>query len=120
MWHDRGMKRTAEDDQKLADQLGHFKQLRKVAGMLSFLHDNGCDRDKAGNRQLHFDDYVLLVLLWMFNPIIDSLNTLQRLAGLEEVQKKLGIKRFSVGSFSESCRVFDPALLKEVVGQLFK
>jgi hypothetical protein len=86
--------------------------------MLSFLHNNGCDRDKAGNRELHFDDYVLLVLLWMFNPIIDSLNTLQRLAGLEEVQKKLGIKRFSVGSFSESCRVFEPALLKEVVEQL--
>jgi hypothetical protein len=120
VWHDRGMKRTAEDDQKLAGQLGHFKQLRKVAEMLWFLHDNGCDRDKAGNRELHFDDYVLLVLLWMFNPIIDSLNTLQRLAGLEEVQKKLGIKRFSVGSFSESCRVFDPSLLKVVVGQLFK
>ena len=31
------MARTAEDDQKLAAQLGHFKQLRKVAGMLSFL-----------------------------------------------------------------------------------
>jgi hypothetical protein len=120
MWHDQGMKRTAEEDQKLAGQLGHFKQLRKVAGMLWFLHDNGCDRDKAGNRELHFDDYVLLVLLWMFNPIIDSLNTLQRLAGLEEVQKKLGIKRFSMGSFSESCRMFEPALLKEVVGQLFK
>jgi hypothetical protein len=114
------MARTAEDDQKLAAQLGHFKQLRRVAGLLSFLHDNGCDRDKAGNRELHFDDYVLLVLLWMFNPIVDSLNTLQRLAGLEEVQKKLGIKRFSMGSFSESCRVFEPSLLKVVVGQLSK
>jgi hypothetical protein len=114
------MKRSAEDDQKLAAQLGHFKQLRKVAGMLSFLHDNGCERDKAGNRELHFDDYVLLILLWMFNPIIDSLNTLRRLAGLEEVQKRLGIKRFSMGSFSESCRVFDPARLKEVVDQLAK
>ena len=112
------MKRTAEDDQKLVAQLGHFKQLRKVAGMLSFLHNNGCERDKAGNRELHFDDYVLLILLWMFNPIIDSLNTLQRLAGLEEVRKKLGIKRFSMGSFSESCRVFDPSLLKQVVEQL--
>ena len=92
------MARTAEDDQKLAAQLGHFKQLRKVAAMLSFLHDNGCERDKAGNRQLHFDDYVLLILLWMFNPLIDSLATLQRLAGLEEVRKKLGIKPFSLGS----------------------
>jgi hypothetical protein len=57
-----------DEDQKLIAQLGHFKQLRKVAQLLSSLHDNGCVRDKAANRELHFDDYVLLILLWMFNP----------------------------------------------------
>src|SRR5690349_19799528 len=112
------MARTPEDDRQLAARLGHFKQLRKVAGMLAFLHDSGCARDKAGNRELHFDDYVLLVLLWMFNPMIDSLATLRRVAGLEQVEKKLGIKRFSMGSFSESCRVFEPSQLKAVVEQL--
>lgn len=112
------MPRSRDDDLKLARQLGHFKQLRKVAGLLSFLHSAGCRRDKAHNRELHFDDYVLLILLWMFNPLIDSLTTLQRVAGLEEVQKKLGIKRFSMGSFSESCRVFDPSMLRGVVEQL--
>jgi hypothetical protein len=110
--------RTRDDDDKLAAQLGHFKLLRKLAGLLSFLHDNGCDRDTAGNRELHFNDYVLLMLLWMFNPLIDSLSTLRRLADLEEVQKKLGIRRFSMGSFSESCRVFEPAMLQQVVEQL--
>jgi Transposase DDE domain len=109
---------TPEDDKKLVAKLGHFKQLRKVAGMLSFLHDNGCDRDKAGNRELHFDDYVLLMLLWMFNPAIDSMRALQRVAGLEEVQEKLNINSFSLGSFSESCRQFDPSMLKSVVEQL--
>ena len=112
------MARTAEDDQKLAAQLGHFKKLRKVAELLSFLHHAGCDRDKAGNRQLHYDDYVLLVLLWMFNPMIDSLRTLLRLAALPQVQEKLGIRRCSLGSFSESCRAFDPAMLQTVVEQL--
>jgi hypothetical protein len=112
--------RSKDDDLELAKRLGHFKQLRKIAGLLGVLHDNGCDRDKAGNRELHFDDYVLLILLWMFNPMIDSLTTLQRLAGLEEVQKKLKIKRFSMGSFSESCRVFDPSMLQGVVEQLAK
>ena len=58
------MASTSDDDKKLVAKLGHFKQLRKVAGMLSFLHDNGCDRDNAANRDLHFDDYVLLILLW--------------------------------------------------------
>lgn len=100
------------------DDLRGFKQLRRVAELLSHLHASGCERDKAGNRELHFDDYVLLVLLYLFNPMIDSMRSLQRIAALPEVQKRLGIKRFSLGSFSESCRVFDPAMLQQVVDQL--
>jgi hypothetical protein len=100
------------------DQLRGFKQLQRVAGLLSHLHQAGCDRDKAGNRQLHYDDYVLLILLYLFNPLIDSLRTLQKVAELPEVQTKLGIQRFSLGSFSESCRVFDPSRLRQVVEQL--
>src|SRR3954454_426898 len=100
------------------DDLRGFKQLRRVAGLLSFLHDNGCGRDTAGNRELHFDDYVLLLLLYLFNPLIDSMRTLQKVAELPEVRKRPGVKRFSLGSFSESCRVFDPAMLRQVVGQL--
>ncbi len=114
------MARTAEDDQKLVAELGHFKKLRKVAELLSFLHKAGCERDKAGNRQLHYDDYVLLVLLWMFNPMIDSMRTLLRISALPQVQKKLGIRRCSLGSFSESCRVFDPSMLQQVIEQLAK
>jgi hypothetical protein len=109
---------SKQQDLQLAAQLKHFKQLRKVAGLLSFLHEVGCERDKAGNRQLHFDDYVLLILLWMFNPLIDSLTMLQRVADLQEVRKKLKIRRFSMGSFSESCRSFEPEMLKAVVDQL--
>lgn len=45
------------------DDLRGFKQLRRVTELLSSLHDVGCARDKAGNRELHFDDYVMLVLL---------------------------------------------------------
>lgn len=120
MWHSARMADDVEDKEarELMKKLGHFKQLRRVAGLLSFLHDNGCDRDGAGNRQLHFDDYVMLCLLWMFNPLIDSMRMLQRVANLEEFQAKMGIERFSLGSFSESCRVFEPSLLKQVVEQL--
>ena len=100
------------------DDLRGFKQLRRVAGLLAHLHEGGCGRDRAGNRELHFDDYVLLVLLYLFNPLIDSMRTLQQVAELPEVQKRLGVKRFSLGSFSESCRVFEPAMLRGVVEQL--
>ena len=54
----------------------------------------------------------------MFNPALDGMRALQRVSGVEEVQKKLNIKRFSLGSFSESCRQFEPSLLKGVVEQL--
>jgi hypothetical protein len=100
------------------DQLRGFKQLRRIAGLLGHLHHAGCGRDKAGNRELHFDDYVLLVLLYLFNPMIDSMRTLQRVADLPEVRRRLGVKRFSLGSFSESCRVFEPQMLQAVVDQL--
>ena len=103
-----------------AEQLQGFKQLRRVAGLLSKLHQCGCGRDRAGNRELHFDDYVLLILLYLFNPLIDSMRTLQSVAELPEVQKRLGVKRFSLGSFSESCRAFDPAMLQEVVNKLYQ
>src|SRR3954467_15178517 len=117
MTHDGCVAETTPSELTLADIRG-FKQLRRVAGLLSFLHDNGCGRDRAGNRELHFDDYVLLVLLYLFNPLIDSMRTLQKVAELPEVRKRLGIKRFSLGSFSESCRVFDPAMLQSVIDQL--
>ncbi len=108
---------TASSDLGIKDVRG-FKQLRRVAGLLSFLHESGCGRDTAGNRELHFDDYVLLVLLYLFNPLIDSMRTLREVADLPEMRKRLGVKRFSLGSFSESCRVFEPGQLQQVVDRL--
>lgn len=109
---------NAGDTTVTFDQLRGLKSLSHVAGLLSFLHEQGCARDTAGNRQLHFDDYVLLVLLYLFNPMIDSMRILQKVAELPELRKRLGIERFSLGSFSESCRVFEPAMLQGVVEQL--
>lgn len=43
----------SEEDKELAAKLGHFKKLRRVAKLLSFLHDSGCGRDRAGSRELH-------------------------------------------------------------------
>ena len=100
------------------EQLRGIKQLRHVAELLSRLHMAGCGRDKSANRDLHFDDYVMLILLFLFNPMIESIALLQGVAELPELQKRLGVRRFSAGSFSESCRVFDPSKLQEVVDQL--
>lgn len=104
-----------------AKDLQGFKRLRKVAHLLAHLHGVGCDRDKAHNRQLHFDDYILLILLAMFNPLLDSLRSLQMVSTLEEVRERLGIRnQISLGSFSESCRVFEPDMLDQVIAQLWQ
>ena len=50
--------------------------------------------------------------------MIDSLRSLQRTLGLAAVAKALGIRRFSLGSFSESVRLFDPQHLKLIVQEL--
>ncbi len=110
---------TEQTEKELqADDLQGWRKLRRIAALLCRLHEVGCDRDKAGNRELHFDDYVLLVLLYLMNPLIDSLRSLQKVSDLPEVRQRLGIKRFSLGSFSESCRVFEPQRLEEVLEQL--
>lgn len=99
-------------------QLRGIKPLRKLLPLLSCLRDVGCERDTAGNRGLHFDQYVTLVLLMLLNPLIGSVRALQHAGAVEAVSRRLGVKRFSLGSFSESVRCFDPEKLKEVVRRL--
>ena len=86
--------------------------------MLKPLHEVGTERDLAGNRELHFDEYVIWVLLYLFNPMIHSIRMLQDASDIDKLRAQLGVKRFSLGSFSESVRVFEPERLKEVIHQL--
>ena len=95
------------------------KYLRKIFGLLERLGQSGCQRDVAGNRRLLFSHYAGLVLLSLFNPTLQSLNGLSELSRLRKVQKLLGGPRVSVGSLSESVRVFDPALLAEIFQELW-
>ncbi len=99
-------------------QIRGVKRLRHLLPLLAPLHEVGCARDTAGNRELHFDEYVTLVLLYLTNPLIDSVRALQHAAAVDKVAQQLGVKRFSLGSFSESVRSFDPQKLKEVIAQL--
>jgi hypothetical protein len=45
--------------------LKHFKALRSL---IERLHLGGTQRDKAGNRELHMDQYCSLLLLWFLAP----------------------------------------------------
>lgn len=95
-----------------------FKYFKALSGLLERLHNAGCERDRAHNRTLHMDQYVSLLLLYMFNPICTSLRALQQASELKKVQRKLGAARASLGSLSEAARVFDSNLLKDIIQEL--
>lgn len=95
--------------------LKYFDQLQPL---LERLRDDGCLRDRAGNRELHYDQYCLLVLLYLFNPTCSSLRAIQQASELQSVQKRLGCSRASLGALSEAATVFDPERLIEIIQEL--
>jgi hypothetical protein len=100
---------------------GDFRGLKYFAlidDLLKRLHEGATERDKAGNRILHYDRYCALVLLFYFNPIIRSLRGIQKASELKKIQKKLGCARASLGSLSEAAHVFDSELLRQLIPEL--
>ena len=101
-----------------AHEVQGLKYFKALSGLLERLHEVGCRRDRAGNRRLHMDQYVCLLLLYMFNPICTSLRSLQQASELKKVQKKLGVPRASLGSLSEAATVFDSGSMREVLEEM--
>ena len=102
---------------KEADVTG-LKYFKQLAPLFDRLRDDACGRDIAGNRKLHFDQYCMLILLYMFNPVVSSLRAIGQASELKKVQRKLACKRASLGSLSEASRVFNSELLREVIEEL--
>jgi hypothetical protein len=111
---------SAKRHQIQEQEVQGLKYFKAISGLLDKLHEVGCQRDRAGNRLLHMDQYVSLLLLYMFNPICTSLRSLQQASELKKVQKKLGVARASLGSLSEAATVFDSQTLVEVIAELGK
>jgi hypothetical protein len=101
-----------------AEHLQGWKNFRTLLPRLARLHEAGCERDKAGNRNLHFDQYCAFILLALFNPLARSLRGLVEASDLKKVRDELGVKRTSLGSLSEAARVFDPDLLLPIISEL--
>src|ERR1700730_5845239 len=90
-----------------AKDLQGFKYFKLLNPLLERLHDLGTERDQAGNRQLFFDQYAALLLLYFFNPILTSVPDIRQARALDKVCRLLGCSRPSLGSLSEAARVFD-------------
>lgn len=102
----------------VGDEVQGAALLRRVFPMLAGLAEAGTERDKAGNRRLRFSQYAGLVLVGMFNPILNSARGLVAASGLKKVRQLTGGGRVSLGSFSEATSVFDPHLLEGLVKEL--
>ena len=86
------------------EQLTGFKYFDRLGPLFARLHKVGCGPDKAHNRTLHFDQYCALVLLYLFNPVVVSLRSLQQASELKKVQRKLGCAGLAGVAFGiESC-----------------
>lgn len=111
---------TRKDDTIRESDLQGLGQLDRLMPLLERLRPVGCDRDKSQNRELFFDHYCALILLYLFNPIVTSLRAIQQASELKKVQRKLGCARASLGSLSEAARVFDPEPLREIVAEMIE
>jgi len=100
------------------EQLQGFKYFKKLQPLLDRLQDCGCQRDRAHNRVLHYDQYLALILLFFFNPVVSSMRGLVQASSLQKVRRKLGVAPTSLGSFSEAGSVFDAELLKPIIREL--
>jgi len=100
------------------DSVQRLRIVARANDLFARLRDAGCERDTAGNRKLLYSHYASLILLSLFNPAMQTLRGLQSASEFRRVQKKLGTGRVSLGSLSESCRVFDPELLVPLIQEL--
>lgn len=120
---DKRKRRQAETEKKepkkiTASDITGLKYFERIAPLLKDLHAEGCQRDKANNRKLFYDQLCMLMLMAMFNPIVDSLRGMEQASELEKVQERLKCRRASFGSLSEASRIFGAELLKPIIGQL--
>jgi hypothetical protein len=110
---------SARQRKKIRDRdIVGLKYFNRLMPLLERLHGIGTQRDRAGNRELFFDQYCAFILLFLFNPIVTSLRGIQQASELQKVQKRLGCPRASLGSLSEATQVFDPAPVKEIAREL--
>jgi hypothetical protein len=101
-----------------ARKLQGFKYFQLIDGILERLRVVGTERDRAHNRELFFDQYTALMILYFFNPTVTTLRGLQQFTTLQKVQRLCGVRPTALGSLSEASRVFDPVALEPIIAEL--
>lgn len=99
---------TAQEEQKRSgpkrkphlreEEVQGFKYLDVFFKVLNRFHNAKTHQ----NRKLFYDQYLALILLYFFTPVLTSLRGIQQATSLEKVQKRLGVKKTSLSSLSEA------------------
>ena len=98
--------RTQESLAKPKIKIEGLKYFAMLKPLLEHLHEHECQRDTAGNRTLHYDQYCMLVLLYVLNPTVSSLRAISQASELTKVRDKLGNEKASLSSLSEAGGLF--------------
>jgi hypothetical protein len=105
------------DKRKPRIKRAEVRGVGQLAAFMDLLAPLAAHRDDP-KRRLHYDALCAWLLLYFFTPVVTSLRGLQQVSEFASIQRKLGVGRFSLGSFSEATHVFDPALLVPIIEQV--
>jgi hypothetical protein len=97
-----------------ASDIRGLKFFKPVRELLNRLHGEAAHP----NRELHFDEYICLLLLSYFNPLVSTLRDIQAVSDHDVIAKRFGVRRASLGSLSEASQVFDPDALRAIFQEL--
>jgi hypothetical protein len=108
--------RQKKTDTLDARKLQGFKYFELISDLLEQLQSVGTERERAGNRELFFDQYATLMILFFFNPTVSTLRGLQQFTTLEKVWRMCGVKLTALGSRSEAS--IRPHALEQIIAEL--
>ena len=89
------------------------ERLERAAAVEKEKHSFSDPRRKLGQK-----DYLSLLLLGLYNTVVDTMRDLCAASRLQRVQQEICSAEVSLGSFSEAQAVVDPALLQRVFAEL--
>lgn len=105
-----------------ASQLQGFKLLERFREIFAGLDARRIKspRELDSRRKFDASDYFSMVLFTLLNPVVETMRGLCEASKLKEYNRRTGLPKVSLGSFSEAQGVFDPELLSGVLRELMK
>lgn len=103
-------------------RLQGFKLLDRFQAVFSDLDARRTKSPRELDPRRGFDaaGYYSMILFTLLNPVIDSMRGLCAASGYKGYTEKTKLPKVSLASFSEAQSVFDPELLRGVIGELMK